>query len=303
MRKALTALPLVVGLAFLSSFGSALAQTGADAPAQARARVPAPLGVIDLFQSNDRVLVMLTIGDHAPMPAVFDTGTNGNVIDMGVAARLGLENLGASKSIDGSTGKPVPGFETFIAGASLGGTPIVDQRATAMAFAHPNEVAIIGPNSFPGQYVVMDLGRSRLTLYASEAAPAADEGFPYLGEGGAALPSLNIELEGRSITAILDTGNNSDFLLPLSMAKDLPLEAPPVVIGHATSAAGTQDVFEARLSEDITVGGVIIPRPKVRFMEGGRPNIGMPVLRRLKLMFDPVQGRTWVLGASAALVR
>ncbi|WP_438851129.1 hypothetical protein, partial [Brevundimonas nasdae] len=40
----------------------------------ARAQAPAP-ETITLFQSDDRVLVMLTIGDHPPMPAVFDTGT------------------------------------------------------------------------------------------------------------------------------------------------------------------------------------------------------------------------------------
>ena len=262
---------------------------------ETRAQVQPPK-TISVFQSNDRVLVMLTIGDHPPMPAVFDTGTNGNVLDIGVAERLGLENKGGSRSIDGSTGKPVPGFETFIANASLGGTPIQDARATAMAFSHPNEVAIIGPNSFPGQYVLMDLERSRLTLLTPEAAPDAGEGIRYLGEGGASLPSLNIELEGRTIPAILDTGNTSDFLLPLSLAKGLPLEAEPVIIGHATSAAGVQDVYEARLTEDITVAGVVIHRPKVRFIEGGRPNIGMPVLRQMKLMFDPVQRRTWVIG-------
>ncbi|VXA92995.1 retropepsin-like aspartic protease [Brevundimonas sp. G8] len=259
-----------------------------------------PPTIINLFQSNDRVLVMLTIGDNPPIPAVFDTGTNGNVIDIGVAERFGLENKGGSRSIDGSTGKPVPGFETFIANASLGGAPIQDARATAMAFDHPNEVAIIGPNSFPGQYVLMDLGRSRLVIYEPEREPEAGEGTAYLGEGGAALPSLNIELEGRSIAAILDTGNNSDFLLPLSLAKDLPLEGELVVIGHATSAAGVQDVYEARLTEDITVGGLVIHRPKVRFIEGGRPNIGMPVLRQLKLMFDPVQRKTWIVGSPAA---
>lgn len=259
-----------------------------------------PPTIINLFQSNDRVLVMLTIGDNPPIPAVFDTGTNGNVIDIGVAERFGLENKGGSRSIDGSTGKPVPGFETFIANASLGGAPIQDARATAMAFDHPNEVAIIGPNSFPGQYVLMDLGRSRLVIYEPERAPEVGEGTAYLGDGGAALPSLNIELEGHSIAAILDTGNNSDFLLPLSLAKDLPLEGELVVIGHATSAAGVQDVYEARLTEDITVGGLVIHRPKVRFIEGGRPNIGMPVLRQLKLMFDPVQRKTWIVGSPAA---
>lgn len=237
---------------------------------------------------------MLTIGDNPPIPAVFDTGTNGNVIDIGVAERFGLENKGGSRSIDGSTGRPVAGFETFIANASLGGIPIPDARATAMAFDHPNEVAIIGPNSFPGQYVLMDLGRSRLIVYAPDQAPETLESIPYLGEGGAALPSLNIELGGLEIPAILDTGNTSDFLLPLSLAKDLPLEAEPVVIGRATSAAGVQDVYEARLTEDIAIAGLLIHRPKVRFIEGGRPNIGMPVLRQLKLMFDPLQRVTWV---------
>jgi hypothetical protein len=279
--------------------GLALAAGILSMPTLACAQVEPPT-IINLFQSNDRVLVMLTIADNPPIPAVFDTGTNGNVIDIGVAERFGLENRGGSRSIDGSTGRPVPGFETFIAGASLGGAPIQDARATAMAFNHPNEVAIIGPNSFPGQYVLMDLGLSRLIIYAPERAPEAGDGFPYLGESGAALPSLNIELEGQVIAAILDTGNNSDFLLPLSMAKDLPLEGEPVVIGHATSAAGVQDVYEARLTEDITVAGLVIHRPKVRFMEGGRPNIGMPVLRQLKLMFDPVQRLTWVIRPAAA---
>ena len=264
---------------------------------EARAQAQ-PQKIISLFQSNDRVLIMLTIGDHPPMPAVFDTGTNGNVIDLEVAGKLGLENRGGSKSIDGSTGKPVPGFETFIANASLGGLPIPDARATAMAFNHPNEVAIIGPNSFPGDYVLMDLARSRLTLLAPADAPDAGEGFPYLGDDGAALPSLDIGLEGRTIPAILDTGNTSDFLLPLSLASDLPLETELAVIGHATSAAGVQQVYEARLGEDIRVAGVVFRRPKVRFIEGGRPNIGMPVLRRLKLMFDPVRRRTWVIDKS-----
>jgi len=279
--------------------GLALAAGFLSAPVCASAQAESPT-IISLFQSNDRVLVMLTIADNPPIPAVFDTGTNGNVIDIGVAERFGLENRGGSRSIDGSTGKPVPGFETFIAEASLGGAAIQDARATAMAFNHPNEVAIIGPNSFPGQYVLMDLGQSRLIVYAPAQAPEAGEGLPYLGEGGAALPSLNLEVEGRAIAAILDTGNNSDFLLPLSMAKDLPLEAELVLIGHATSAAGVQDVYEARLTEDITVSGVVIHRPKVRFMEGGRPNIGMPVLRQMKLMFDPVQRLTWVIRPKTA---
>lgn len=278
--------------ATLVIFSTIFASLSFSASAQEEARPP----VIALFQSNNRVLVMLTVGDHPPVPAVFDTGTNGNIVDMDVATRMGLENRGPSTAIDGSTGNPVPGFATYITGASLGGVPIADGRANAMPFNFPNEVAIFGPNSFPGQYVVMDLGRSRLVLFEPETAPQGGEPIPYLGAGSSsALPSLTIEIGDRSIPAILDTGNDSDFLLPLSLVPSLNLEAEPVFVGTATSAAGTQDVFEARLAEDVTIAGVHIERPRVHFMEGGRPNIGIGVLRQLVLMFDPAAERTWVL--------
>ena len=142
----------------------------------------------------------------------------------------------------------------------------------------------------------MDLGKSVLRILPERPeSTAGDAGFSYLGEGGAALPSLTLDIDGRLVPAILDTGNDSDFLLPLSMAADLALEAPPVVIGQATSAAGTQPIYEARLAGDVTVSGIVIARPRVRFIEGGRPNIGLSLLKRLTVMFDPVGERTWVL--------
>ena len=282
----------MTSLRLLSVLLGAACLTPSPVLAQAAARPQ----TIQLFQSSNRVLVMLKIGDHPPMPAVFDTGTNGNLVDVGVAERLDLPNRGGSVSVDGSTGLPVPGFETFIAGASLGGVPIDDARATAFAFDFPNEVAIVGPNSFPGRFVVLDLGKSVLRILPERPeSTAGDAGFPYLGEDGAALPSLTLDIDGRLVPAILDTGNDSDFLLPLSMAADLALEAPPVVTGQVRSAAGTQPVYEARLAGDVTVSGIVIARPRARFIEGGRPNIGLPLLKRLAVMFDPVGERTWVL--------
>lgn len=256
---------------------------------------------IELFQSSDRVVVMLKIGDHAPLPAVFDTGTNGNLIDLDVANHLKLRKTGPSRSVDGSTGKPVAGYETVFTGASLGGVPIVDGTATVFKWKNPNEVAIVGPNSFPGKFVVMDLARSRLTILTEKPASAAnDPGIPYKGKEDDRLPALTFTLNGQPVSAILDSGNDSDFLLPLTMVDALPLETKPVKIGEAVSAAGSQPVYEARLKGDVTIAGVVIPHPRLRFMAGGDPNIGLPVMRRLKLMFDHTNGRTWVLGEAAA---
>jgi len=162
----------LIAASFLAS--PALAHTAAGDAASAAAVTAAPAKprppVIELFQSSHRLLVMMKIGDHPPMPVVFDTGTNGNLVDLKIAERLGLPHVGPSKSIDGSTGLPVPGFETFIRGASLGGVPIDDARATAFAWEDPNEVGIVGPNSFPGKFVQMDLTRSACASIAS--APA-----------------------------------------------------------------------------------------------------------------------------------
>lgn len=125
---------------------------------------PEKPAIVHLYMSETRALAMLRIGDATPMPIVFDTGTNGNLVDMTVADHLGLPNTGPSPSIDGSTGKPVPGHDSFIRNARLGGVPIRDARATALRYDEPDEVGIFGPNSWPGSLVEIDGPRSRLLI-------------------------------------------------------------------------------------------------------------------------------------------
>lgn len=171
--------------------------------------------VIPLYMSATRALVMLRIGDNAPVPVVFDTGTNGNLVDMKLATRLGLPNTGPSPSIDGSTGKPVPGYDSFIKGARLGGVAIVDARATAMAYDETDEIGIFGPNSFPNRLVEMDGPKSRLVVRPKTASTLpSGPGTPYLGEEGSALPAAILDFGSLKVPAILDSGNDAAIILP-----------------------------------------------------------------------------------------
>ena len=258
--------------------------------------------IIPLYLSENRMLVMLRIGDYPPVPVVFDTGTNGNLLDLELADRLKLPNTGPSPSIDGSTGKPVPGHDTFITKASLGGFAIADARATAFAYNLPDEVGIFGPNSFPGKLVRVDGPRSRLVLLEkrTDTVPGSVS-FPYLGENGDALPSAVVECGDLKITAILDSGNNSSLILPMEYVSKLSLDAPPKQIGYAVSAAGKQPIYSAHLKGSLKIGEARLEQPEVRFMEGGRPNVGLPLLRQLIVVLDPDQKRTWVLPAGAPL--
>lgn len=268
------------------------------APDVARAQeasVPPKPATVHLFMSDTRALSMLRIGNGAPVPVVFDTGTNGNLVDTGIADRLGLPNTGPSPSIDGSTGKPVPGHDTFIRNARLGGVPIRDARATALAYNETDEVGIFGPNSWPESYVEMDGPRSRLVIRSKQGTPTpAGVAIPYLGEGGAALPSATLDFGMVKVSAILDSGNDAPIILPSKYQTKLALQGQPVVAGYAVSAAGRQPITKATLAGSVRIGGVTLQNPEVYFMDGGRPNIGLPVLRRIKVIYDHGGKRSWV---------
>ncbi len=248
---------------------------------------------IPLYLSDRRVLAMLRVGDHAPAPVVFDTGTNGNLLDLAYAKSLGLPENGPSPSIDGSTGKPVPGFDTFIKDARLGGVRIADARATAFAYPVTDEVGIFGPNSFPDRLVTLDLAKGRLIVQPkSPATLPAGPSFPY---NARRLPSIPIDLGGVRVDALLDTGNDAPMLLPLSLASKLRLAKPLTEVGTATSAAGTQPVYGGRLKGKVRVASVVLESPRLLFIEGGGTNVGLALIRQFRIVLDPTEGRTWVL--------
>jgi hypothetical protein len=256
------------------------------------------LGDLHISQSSGRVLTTLSVAGSDPVSVVFDTGTSGNILDRKLAAKLGLPNLGPSTAIDGSLGKPVPGFLTEVKGASLGNLSIDAGQANAIDYDLPNEKGIFGPNSFPGKLVQMDLGKGSILVIPKTAVtlpPGA--GTPYIGTGDDALPSVIVEFGALQISAELDTGNNEALLFPLSLANRLSLEDPLKKVGEATSAAGRQPLFRARLKGALKIGPLTLNRPSILFIEGGQPNVGLPVARQLVVVFDPSGRRSWLISS------
>ena len=277
-------------------------EPSANVPQAPTATAPAAREIIPLYMSAKRVLVMLRVGDSPPVPVVFDTGTNGNAVDLKLADRLGLPRVGPSVSVDGSTGKPVPGYESFIKNARLSGVALPDARATALVFDNTDEIGIFGPNSFPDRLVEMDGPKSRLVVRAKTAETIPQgPGTPYLGQAGDDLPAARVDFDGLEVTAILDTGNDVPIILPMTYIDKLVLQAPPVRIGFAVSAAGRQPLFSARLKGVMHIGPVTLAQPEIRFMEGGRPNIGLPILRKLSVVYDYSKSQSWILPTELVL--
>jgi hypothetical protein len=38
-----------------------------------------------------------------------------------------------------------------------------------------------------------------------------------------------------------------------------------------------------------------LEQPEIHFMEGGRPNIGLPILRRISVIYDHSGSRSWIV--------
>ncbi len=267
--------------------GFASAQGASPTPTPPPARIP-------LYVSDGRALLMMRVNGGHPAPVVFDTGTNGNLLYKSYADYLGVPNVGPSNSVDGSTGLPVPGYTTRLSGVTLGGYAIAEGPATVFEFRDEDEVGIFGPNSFPGKLVEMDLAHGELRIVdpVSPLSPK-DPGHAYSQDER--LPVVTLDLPGASVEATLDTGNDSAFLLPLSLASQIKLKSELRKIGIATSAAGTQPVYEAVADGPVRVGGVVVDSPVLRFIKGGTANVGLPTMRKLRFVFDPTNELTWVL--------
>jgi hypothetical protein len=260
-----------------------------------------PLGNLHLSQSKDRVLTTLKVAGSDPVPVVFDTGTSGNILDRKLAAKFGLPNLGPSTAIDGSLGKPIAGFLTEVKGAILGNLSIDDGQANAVDYDLPDEKGVFGPNCFPGKLVHMDLGIGSILVMPKTAAtlpPGA--GIPYIGKGDDALPSVIVDFGSLQIAAELDTGNNAALLLPLSFTNQLSLEDTPKKVGEAGSVAGQQPLFRARRKGALKIGPLTLDRPIIMFIQGGQPNVGLPIARELVVVFDPSARRSWLISARSA---
>lgn len=267
---------------------------GNAAPSPAQTASPSSeqsVQTFPLFSSGNRTIVVARFNESTPVPLVFDTGTNGNIVDSIYAAQISLPNVGPSESVDGATGRPIPGYTTRLVGLTIGRAVVADGPATVIDFKRRDSVGVIGPNSFPGRLTEIDFAHSRVRILPDTAdnrptGPAVG----HLDE----LPAVTVGLPGQTITALVDTGNDQPLSFPLSMAASLPLKAPPVRNGITRSAGGQQASYQAQIIGEVRIGSVVLQSPMVSFEENGLPNVGMPVLRQMLIVIDHTGQRTWL---------
>ena len=249
-------------------------------------------GKLVLFQSRNRVLVMVRVGDGDLVPMVFDTGADGHSIDNTLTRRLRLKRIGDAREIDGTTGKERILPDVIIHNVALGGLKVGTISAVSLDMDRNDAMGIISAEMFTGSLLYLDLANDRATLVPRDTVPPpSGVATPYVR----GIPSVHIMMpDGSKLPAHFDTGYNGALSLPIAMMDKVPLLEPAKVVGRFKSINTEGPVYGGRIRGKITIGSVVLENPDVTFL-GELANIGLPVIRQVTLVIDAAADRNWVL--------
>lgn len=285
-----------LGRALLSAMSLLMAPAGAWAREDAATPGLPETGEITLYQSPDRVLVMMRVADGDLIPMVFDTGSDGATIEQNLAKRLRMKKIGQVQALDGTTGKTELLPEVSIPDATVGGLKVGAIEAAAFAYDRNDAMGILSSEMFTRSLLYLDLANDRALLVPRTNTPASAGAPTGYVEG---IPTVAIVLpDGSTLPAHFDTGYNAALSLPTSMMDKVPLFEPAKIVGRFKSINTEGPVYGGRVRGTIKIGPVTLENPDVSFL-GELANIGLPIIRQVTLVIDAAADRNWVLPAGA----
>lgn len=254
---------------------------------------------IPLDLSGPNPAVTISIDGGAPDRWILDTGAMGSLMNIDRARALGLHEEQQVQIGSPAGGTPMQGFMTTLSNVSVGGAPVPSMRVAAVPWNHEEQSGVLSPNAFRGRLVTLDFGHA--LVHISDKSPAAaphGAGTPYRGEGPHRLPAIPITLGANHWTAHMDSGAPGGLVFPYSMASSLPLTAAPVLVGHAQFVDSVHDRYSATLNGQIQIGPLTLDHPQIEFIDGlPELNVGMGLLRRMRITLDPEAQRAWAEAA------
>jgi hypothetical protein len=252
-----------------------------------------PLGqIVPADLTHGPILVRLSVGDSAPVWALFDTGAQAAVLTADYARANHLPDQGPDEVVSPLGGEPIHGFHTTVPHARIGEVVASQFTATAAPLDMGAPRAILGPDVFAGRLVTIDIANSRLLISPrGREAPAGVES----GYGRDTLPTIAVSAGGRNYLAHLDTGSDSPLSMNLSLARDLPLAAAPRKTAQGQSVNTTFDIYSAQLLGDMHIGPLTLHNPTIEFFDtpGAGVNIGRGMLAQMLITLDPERRSVW----------
>lgn len=242
------------------------------------------------------IRVDAAIADGEPITLLLDTGASAFVIAPDAVRRARLPVRDAA---DGDGGVPVSdahgasvrvGRIAHIDRLRCGPLDVRDVDALVRDLSEFESVAgvqidgVLPATAFLGQLLVIDGPSGRVAVEPARAATLVGPNALDLADAG--VPIARIEIAGRQVPLLLDTGSHERLAVPAALREELHLAAPPVETGRALGLSGAAPRRHARLAEDLVVAGHVLRRPVVVLTPADRAAAGLGLLREFRTTVD-----------------
>jgi len=253
------------------------------------------------------IIVSTTVDGAGPFWMMLDTGVDPSVVDLETAKSTGLKIAGGHEISGGGTSHNVA-YETSLPIVQLGGLTATKVDAGAMDLSSLSMKlgspvgGILGYSFLKGRIVQIDYPNRKVRFY--RMAPACAGGpptctilsFRYKN----AILAKGVTVDGKPVTAHIDTGSNSYFQFTPAAVDKLGL-SEDVARSHESSSLG----FNGNLKNhegsvrNVTVGSISVDNPTVIFFGKGMGmdkelwdlRIGSAFMKDFAVMLDFQHGK------------
>jgi hypothetical protein len=236
-------------------------------------------------------VVEVKINGKGPFRFYLDTGAQGCVLDQALADELKLPVVGEAR-VGSPGGKGVPGKRVRLDRMEVGDVvlstvPAVSFDRSGLAADKDGPRGVLSTAIFSGLLVTLDYPRSRLEIRRGEL-PAADGKQVFKYDGKRRLPRVRLSVAGQEVDVHLDSGSPGGIMLPLELAKRLPLAGKPVKVGRGKRVDQEVIIWGAKLNGTVKLGQYVLKDPELRFQDipGAPGHVGYGFLRRFAVTLD-----------------
>jgi Aspartyl protease len=222
-----------------------------------------PSTVVPLLLEGGRASISVQIDGKGPYRLDIDTGFAGEVlIAKSVADQLALKPIGSQLIGDPSGENGLMASRYKLPVIQVGALTFPDVEAgedVPMRGPGPRRDGVIGLALFRKYLLTLDYPRQHLSLAVGslDSAPSS-EAIPFRLDHG--IPTIKLTLGKRIIEAHVDSGGMG-LNIPAGIAKELPLDGPPVPLGRMRTVSNEIEITGAKLAEDAHVAKYTIVKP------------------------------------------
>jgi CubicO group peptidase (beta-lactamase class C family) len=228
------------------------------------------------------------VNGKGPFRFALDTGFAGvMMVSDNVAKQLGLNVAGEGMAGDPS-GKNVRTIQQArVESFDIGSVHLGDFLAGVESGPRLDETdGVIGLKMFHSLVVTLDYPGKKIVITGGKLSPSDPHVLKYRADKG--IPNIDIDVAGKKVSVDIDAGSPAMLSLPLSVAKSLPLDGEPRVVGHGRTMNNDFDVYAATLRGEAHIGDLAVTNPQLDFVDiFPVGNIGSRFLSEYVVTFDP----------------